>query len=176
MKFTQQQLLQAARAAGLGRESFTCAELREQLRVSTKDRKKLNQFYRSFRAFQTGAESEIEKLGPNCYRLRVQAEERTVEVDPAELCEVSANGELLAQPSSASEGLECIAEAKLESVAHVAEATLESVQIVDESASGIEPVEMPAPAAAPNWRGHVQRLGSRMRSWFGGGAGAAAQA
>ncbi len=175
MKFTQQQLLQAARAVGLGRESFTTAELREQLKVSTKDSQKLNQFYRAFRALQSADESEIEKLGPNCYRLRVRQEERTVEVDPSELSEVSGLTALVHEPALvedvalvtelATASLECQAETSL----LTAECVSEEVAVEGESA------ETP-PAVVPSWRGHVQRLGSRMRSWFGGNAGAAAQA
>lgn len=173
MKFTQQRLLEAARAVGRGRESFTTAELREQLGVSTKDSQKLNQFRRGFRALQSEAESEIEKLGPNSYRLRVREEERTVEVHPSELCEVSGVTELVSEPAL-NEDVALVAEA----VAVAVEGSAEPAPVAgsaDDLVPGVEALE-PAHAPVASWRGHVQRLGSRMRSWFGGNAGAAAQA
>src|SRR5262245_55682288 len=97
MKPTHEQLLQAVREAGRGRDSFTCADVRAQLGVVTKDRAKLNQFYRSFRAFSAAHAAEIEKVGTNCYRLLTQEPElaersssETIVVDQAELSEVSA--------------------------------------------------------------------------------------
>lgn len=175
MKFTEQQLLQAARAVGLGRESFSTAELREQLGVSTKDQKKLNQFYRSFRALQS-AEGEIEKLGPNCYRLRAREEERTVEVDASELSEVGRVSALIQESAPAHDEVVGVAQELVASPECTAEpgAAVEPC-VAEEIEVGAESVESPA-AVVPSWRGHVQRLGSRMRSWFGGNAGAAAQA
>jgi hypothetical protein len=140
MKPTHQQLLQAVRAAGRGRASFTCAQVREQLGVSTKDRQKLNQFYRTFRAFQAEAAAELEKVGPNCYRLRAQEPElveslasEVIEVDGAELSEVSEVTEL-------------------------------EVVVLATTQAQAEPPRVPA------WRGHMRRFGRRVRSLFGGNA------
>lgn len=73
MTLTHAKLLDAVRAAGRDRDSFTCADVRQQLGLSTADRKQLNRFYSRFRALQQDAASEIEKLGNNCYRLRAPA-------------------------------------------------------------------------------------------------------
>jgi hypothetical protein len=73
MTLTHAQLLDAVRAAGHGRESFTCADIRQQLGLSTGDKKQMNRFYSRFRALQNDPASQIEKLASNCYRLRVVA-------------------------------------------------------------------------------------------------------
>src|SRR5687768_3315610 len=71
MTLTHAQLLDAVRAAGRDRESFTCADVRQQLGLSTADRKQMNRFYKLFGALQKDAANQIEKLGSNCYRVRV---------------------------------------------------------------------------------------------------------
>jgi hypothetical protein len=73
MTLTHAQLLDAVRAAGRDRESFTCADVRQQLGLSTGDRKLMNRFYKLFGALQKDAASQIEKLGNNCYRLRASS-------------------------------------------------------------------------------------------------------
>ncbi len=75
MMLTHAQLLDAVRAAGRDRESFTCADVRQQLGLATQDRQQLNRFYSRFRALQKDATTPIEKLGSNCYRLRATATE-----------------------------------------------------------------------------------------------------
>jgi hypothetical protein len=69
MTLTHAQLMDAVRAAGRDRESFTCADVRQQLGLSTADRVQMNRFYKRFSALQKSATDEIEKLGNNCYRL-----------------------------------------------------------------------------------------------------------
>ena len=97
MKFTDQELLAAVHEAGRGRESFTCADVRKQLRVSTKDRRKLSQFHRAFQSFQKGAVEDLEKLGNNCYRLRVQTQVEPVEIEAAQLIELQLDVAALAR-------------------------------------------------------------------------------
>jgi hypothetical protein len=75
MTLTHAKLLDAVRAAGRDRESFTCADVRQQLGLSTGDRKQLSRFYSRFRALQKDAANEIEKLGKDAYRVRVTAAE-----------------------------------------------------------------------------------------------------
>lgn len=74
MTLTHAKLLDAVRAAGRDRESFTCADVRQQLGLSTADRKQLSRFYSRFRALQKDAANEVEKLGKDAYRLRPVAE------------------------------------------------------------------------------------------------------
>jgi hypothetical protein len=83
MTLTHANLLDAVRAASRDRESFTCADVRQQLGLSTGDRKQLNRFYSRFRALQKDAANEIEKLGKDAYRLRVTAAEAPVALEVA---------------------------------------------------------------------------------------------
>jgi hypothetical protein len=83
MTLTHANLLDAVRAAGRDRESFTCADVRQQLGLSTGDRKQLSRFYGRFRALQKDAANEIEKLGKDAYRLRVTAAEPPVALEAA---------------------------------------------------------------------------------------------
>lgn len=83
MTLTHAKLLDAVRAAGRDRESFTCADVRQQLGLSTGDRKQLSRFYSRFRALQKAAADEIEKLGKDAYRLRVTLAEPAVAVEAA---------------------------------------------------------------------------------------------
>jgi hypothetical protein len=75
MTLTHAKLLDAVRAAGRDRESFTCADVRQQLGLSTADRKQLSRFYSRFRALQKDAANEIEKLGKDAYRVRLTVAE-----------------------------------------------------------------------------------------------------
>lgn len=169
MKLTQQQLLQAVRVAGAGRESFTCADVREQLGLSTKDRQKLNHFYRAFRTLQDTAAEEFEKLGTNAYRLRVSEpvaiaaepvavetiEAEVIELDRADLSEVVA----LTEPEPA------YAQALPEEAAERSEGpNLES--------TALQGASQTATASVPAWRGHMSRFGRRVRSLFSGRASA----
>jgi hypothetical protein len=149
MKLTQQQLMQAVRAAGAGRESFTCADVREQLGLSAKDRQKANQFYRAFRALQAEASDEIEKLATNCYRLRPPA---------PELVEV-----LLARGPARFDAIEAdVIEVERNELIEVTAPLLES--------AALEGAAVQSAATVPAWRGHMLRLGRRVRSLFGGRA------
>ncbi|MET0390346.1 MAG: hypothetical protein ABW321_30520 [Polyangiales bacterium] len=70
MTFTHEEMLNAVRKAGENGQAFSCAAVRDQLNVSTRNRRELSKFHRRFKTFQDEAPNEIEKIGNNTYRLK----------------------------------------------------------------------------------------------------------
>jgi hypothetical protein len=70
MTFTHVEILDAVRIAGRDGQVFGCAAVREQLQVSTRNRRELSKFHRRFKAFQNAAPDEIQRVGNNLYRLK----------------------------------------------------------------------------------------------------------
>jgi hypothetical protein len=138
MKPTHEELLQAVREVGRSGETFTCAALRQQLGVSTQDRRKLSQFHRSFRAFQDAAGDVIEKVGPNCYRLMEPREEAVASREPAAEA---------AEPVQSSAAIEASAPAASLPPELTAPATEPAAAAAEPAAAAAEPAEPAAPPA-----------------------------
>lgn len=83
MTLTHEALLAAVRDAGRDGQPFSCADIRQRLDLSTRDRQQLSQFHRRFRTFQRAAQGELEKLGTNSYRLRTTAIHTDVVSEPS---------------------------------------------------------------------------------------------
>jgi hypothetical protein len=141
MTFTHEELLSAVREAGRDRESFTCADVRGCLGLSTKDRRQLSRFHAQFRAFQKQAGDEIEKVANNCYRLNKRVSKRARAASKPSASVVAMNS----VPEQTIGELPAVIE--LKAAAPVLEATHETLELpvamLEAPASPMEMLELP---------------------------------
>ena len=70
MVYTRERLLKAVRDAGRDGQPFTAGAVRDQLGVKTKDKRELKRFRSAFRQVCESLGTNLERLGPNTYRLK----------------------------------------------------------------------------------------------------------
>lgn len=70
MVYTRERLLKAVRDAGRDGQPFTAGAVREQLGVKKSDKRELKRFRSAFRECCKSLEANLERLGPNTYRLK----------------------------------------------------------------------------------------------------------
>jgi hypothetical protein len=151
MTLTHAKLLDAVRAAGRDRASFTCADVRQQLGLSTHDKKQLNRFYSLFRALQKDAANEVEKLANNSYRLRAAA--APASSPAAEPLQVQSEDPALPRLDDTLEvvsgELQVVSGAELAEVAAPPEQASQLAQVLQVSAESSEPEVAPPALLEP---------------------------
>ena len=73
MVYTQEQLLKAVREAGRNGQPFSVGEVRAELGLKSRDKRELKRFRGRLRECCQTLGTNIEKLGPNTYRLKTAA-------------------------------------------------------------------------------------------------------
>ena len=70
MMYTRERLLKAVRDAGRGGRPFTLGEVRGELGLKSRDKRELKRFRSRFRECSQILGDNLEKLGPNTFRLK----------------------------------------------------------------------------------------------------------
>lgn len=149
MKFSDQELRKAVRKAGQNGESFASADVRRCLGLTTKDRGELTRFQNRFRAFQKTAESELEKIGRNLYRLKEQpAKRKRASAAPTE-SPLEAPAEQLDRPPAAAIGSARQPVAMQDLVAEAIVAELDAVPAAEYASASMEPEDTAETLEAP---------------------------
>jgi hypothetical protein len=175
MRFTHEELLDAVRKAGEDGQAFSCAAVREQLGMSTRDRRELSKFHRRFRAFQDAAPEAIEKVGNNAYRLKPSP--AVLEAAPVERQEPLIEFEITTDPAyadgdpdelEASDPVEPVIEALAPPLSQ-APAELDPLQLTAAEEPTLPLPDLDAevpPQWARTWLERGQWLGKRFAEFF----------
>jgi len=70
MMYTRERLLKAVRDAGVGGRPFTLGEVRGELGLKSRDKRELKRFRSRFREVSQVLGENLERLGPNTFRLK----------------------------------------------------------------------------------------------------------
>ena len=83
MMYTRERLLKAVREAGASGQPFTLGEVRAKLGIKSQDKREQKRFRSRFRECSLILGDDLEKLGPNTFRLRAGAGVQPSPVAPA---------------------------------------------------------------------------------------------
>lgn len=86
MMYTRERLMKAVRDAGRGGRPFTLGEVRSELGFKSKDKRELKRFRSRFRECSQILGDNLEKLGPNTFRLKAGYSEPQLVAVPAAAC------------------------------------------------------------------------------------------
>jgi len=83
MVYTQEQLMKAVREAGRDGQPFSVGEVRAQLGLKSRDKRELKRFRSRLRECCQSLGGNIEKLGPNTYRMKQASLPAAAKTSPA---------------------------------------------------------------------------------------------